>query len=355
MGVASMASSLTGVAQTALAQSALAQGESATAPRYFSEQNYRAAVGCPSAARFRSAVARIAPELPEGVVSKLVLGLRVDAGGYAGRMQFGEITREVTAGVCADAAYALALIVVITLDPEAAVAESAVTARDFEEPAAAETQPTAIPVTDANAAVPRQEKPKPTPNNVTRAAAPEAAVTDVPAVWRLGVGVVGAWGELRSFSLGGNIGLFHEGAAWYRAAELSIGAAWQERDLGLSELGLTRVGAALAWRPRLLGAVHGWNARARLGAELGLSRVALEAAPGVQQRPARADFYAHALAGLGLDTPFGSGAGLSLCLDALLPLQYNRYVVETTDGEDSLSATHNPVILAFTIRVFHDL
>lgn len=315
---------------------------------------YSSEPGCPTEATFGAGLRRLMPRLELGAVGKRAARLHVTferrQTEFVGRLLYGETSREVTAAACADAAYALAVVTAITLEPDAQLDQGTVDADDFVEGAAATIVEQALPRTEATKVNPDQQLPRPTaPSRSKPDLPPRSSPSDVRR-WTLLWGPLATYGELGVSAWGADLNGLNAGTSAVDAYRVSLRGVYNTQDLTVTTLTYTRAGGAVAWCPRFAG-TDGWEARACVGGEIGLAQVSTRETPKVEQLTARRGLSAAAGLDVVLSFALGKRWRLALVPGLVAPLIRHRYVLESSPGVTTRGVQHQRVVAAAGIQV----
>jgi hypothetical protein len=314
--------------------------------------------GCPTEATFSAGLRRLMPHLELSAVAGRTPQVQVTFERrdreFVGRLVYGETTREVTASACADAAYALAVVTAITLEPDAEFDRTTVDADDFTEGHSVTFVEQKPPGTDGTTGNPVQGPRPQTTHRKSKSGSSAASVapSSIPGVqrWTLLLGPLSTYGELGAPAWGGDFGALSAGKSGFSAYRVSLRAVYGIRDLTVTALSYTRAGAALAWCPRFAG-THGWQARACVGGEIGFANVSTSETPNVQQPASRSGLSAAASLDVVLSFALGSRWRLVLVPGLVAPLVRHQYVLESSAGLTTRSVQHPPVVGAAGVQV----
>lgn len=313
------------------------------APALEVAMTYSSAAGCPTDSTFAAGLRRLTPHLKlladANTPEHLTVAFEQRAEVFVGRLTYGETQREVSAAACADAAYALAVVVAITLDPDATVEQSGVEAKDFAEPDSSappslesQVQPTAPTARPAVVAKPPSKPP----------VAPELDVAPRTR-WTAWLGPRAAWGEVATLSWGGDLALMSTSESALGAYLLAVRAATARRDLDVTTLTFTRFGVGAAWCPRLAQS-ESWQLYACGGAELGYTKLATRETPEFTRRDITGGLSLIGTLDVVLTVALGVNWRLGLTPGLMVPLISNEYVLESSPGVTALSVRHQRVV-----------
>lgn len=313
---------------------------------------YSSTSGCPTEATFSAGLRRLMPHLELRAVGPRAPRLQVTferrETEFVGRLVYGETSREVTAAACADAAYALAVVTAITLEPDAQLEQDTVDADDFVETTIVEEQTRAEPKQSTGSPSQQRERqrmrPRYTPELPRR-----SSPSDVRRWTPLG-GPFATYGELGASAWGLDVSVLSAGTSAVNAYRLSLRGMFSTRDLTVTTLTYTRVGAAAAWCPRFAG-TDGWEARACVGGEIGLSHVSTRETPNVEQLTSRNGLSAAAGLDVVLSFALGKRWRLALVPGLLAPLIRHRYVLESSPGVTTRGVQHQRLVAAAGLQV----
>lgn len=309
--------------------------------------SYVGTSGCPTEATFKAGLRRLTPGLDIGPhvqddVGTLAISLSHQGEHFVGSLVYGETKREVTAASCADAAYAMAVVAAITLDPDGAREEIELGAEDFVEPEATPAAP------EQPARPERRPEPKPAaplPAKPAMADPIESLEHSLRSRWVVLGGAIGSWGEVDALAGGGALDVLFAGGSRLESVVFGLRAVTARRQLSVTTLEFTRVAAALQWCPRIAeGTDDGFRLYVCGGAELGWAKVSTEntaAFSGLAQ-PGEVSVL---LGGELLWTvPLGSLWYIAVRPGLVTPLVRNEYVVEQSPGVTEDLVQHSRLV-----------
>lgn len=319
---------------------------------------YTSEPGCPTEATFSAGLRRLMPRLElnskEDTSRKLEVTFERRESEFVGRLVYGETSREVTAAACADAAYALAVVTAITLEPDAELDETKVDAADFVEADADAAVPDQASAAEPPASAPAEPvQPKPAPRNI-EPVPPGDAVAPLPAPearrWTLLLGPRATYGELGAFAWGGELGALNAGNSWFGAYRVSLRGAYATQDLTVTTLTYTRAGVGLAWCPRFAGNEL-WQAWACLGGEVDVANVATSETPKVERATSRTGLGVEATLDVVLSIALADRWRLALVPGLVAPLIRNEYVLESSPGVTTRGVRHERLVGSGAVEV----
>jgi hypothetical protein len=314
---------------------------------------YKGELGCPSEATFSAGLSRLMPRLiiAGGEVANPGIEVVFERrdNGFVGRLSFGDTRREVTAELCADAAYALAVVTAITLDPETSVVQSQVVPADF-----VESEPIATPAVAQPK--PSQNKPKQrAPASLERPVQSAARARPLEPArrereWSVWGGPRGALGQLGAFAWGGGLAVLTVGEttlASYRFAARGMSA---QRDLDVTTVSYVELGVQMAWCPLLEGSQR-WSLRICTGGEASWERVSARETSAFDGRRPSGE-YGFGVS-LDLDGLFAINRRWSLALGPgmIVPVIRPEYVVVSGSGGVGQVVKHAPVVVTGGMQV----
>jgi hypothetical protein len=311
---------------------------------------YTGELGCPSEATFSAGLSRLMPRLTlaKGEASKARIEVAFErrGAGFVGRLSYGDVRREVTAELCADAAYALAVVTAITLDPESNVEESRVVPEDF-----VESEPVAAPAV----AQPGPPKSKPVTRTPGRAAPRAKRPQQLETArrerrWSVWGGPRGAWGALGALAWGGELALLSTGEttlASYRFAARGMSA---QRVLDVTTVSYLGLGVQVGWCPQIQGSQR-WLLRVCAGGEASWERVSARETPDFDGRSPSGEFGFAASLDLDVVTALNRRWSVALGPGLMVPVIRPEYVLVSNSGAVGRVVHHAPVVVTGGLQV----
>jgi hypothetical protein len=271
---------------------------------------------------------------------------------YRGTLRLGDIERQVESEACADTAFALALILVITLDPDAAVSAE-VSAALFSELEPAEEH--AAPSTPAEPPVPAQPA-TPTPRRLQQTHQPLAVARPLAAPASesgvaLSLQLVGGREFLGAVGWGAQFGLVLGKPENFGSLLLGLAATQTAKQLGTTRVQALVLALAPSACGHLIGKVRPWALDACLGAELGAVRVAAQETVSFRSSVPRWHLHGSGLLSLGLLRALGEAWRVGLSVQAGVGFQRDRYTAISLSGEETAQVVESRFTQRLALQV----
>lgn len=340
----------------ALASLVTCVGRAAAEPEPSSQvaMSYVGEHGCPTASTFGAGLRRLMPHVTLTPESGLGVAIEVTFerrhGKFVGRLRHGDTYREVTAAECADAAYALAVVTAIALDPQGRVDQTGVVPEDFEEP---EVDAPPMHTNAVEAEVKAPEQTAPTSAGAKRRPISPSMQPEViggAAHWSVWLGPRASFGELGTSAWGADLAGLRTGETLLGAYRIGLRASTAESELAVTTLSYTRLGIGLEWCPHI-GSGEVLRLRVCAGADVGWERISTDDTGAFVGRAPSAAFSLGAILDATAVVALDGGWSVAIGPGLVVPITRNQYVVEASPGVTMQGVRHSPVVATGGLQV----